>query len=402
MDSPFSAAAVRLTEEPSWRAPVLRPAYRHIFIVDSRDWFEPLRDRFDPRQDLVLTYDLALRADVEALGGSAAYIDRLLDPEVMQENNYRAYEFFNAWHKDASGADVFTHEGVPFGFAFRLDFWNDYIFYVRARLCLDRVMSLRCERMFVGTELEVVESILRNAKRAFESVRPGSGSTRSSYYFPIHRWMRANIRRRGVRALVFDVFEWVVGRLFALVDRARPRARRRLSMFAQEYHPTFEIVKRLRDEGRVRIVEASPTRTHFFARYVPIPPRSRRHHARAAQLVGEWHTRRSARLTLANGLDITEDAYTVIERCIAPRVVESVRIVEGALRYVRRDPFRLELLVANIGDVATLVDCVCRATGIPSYLVINGLLVTTFVDEAKYASLINAYSTSIATHYFAE
>jgi len=60
----------------------------------------------------------------------------------------------------------------------------------------------------------------------------------------------------------------------------------------------------------------------------------------------------------------------------------------------------LIVLVANIGRIPTLVDCVGKARGVPSYLIINGMLGSAFLDEGKYATVINAYSTSIKEHYF--
>jgi hypothetical protein len=58
------------------------------------------------------------------------------------------------------------------------------------------------------------------------------------------------------------------------------------------------------------------------------------------------------------------------------------------------------VLIANIGHIAPLVDCVCKSRGIPSYLIINGMLGNAFLDEGKYATVINSYSVSIKEHYF--
>jgi hypothetical protein len=48
-----------------------------------------------------------------------------------------------------------------------------------------------------------------------------------------------------------------------------------------------------------------------------------------------------------------------------------------------------------------LVDCVAKSRGVPSYMIINGLLGSAYLDEAKYATVINSYSTSIRDNYFA-
>ena len=60
----------------------LKKEYRHILILESRDWWGNCRDQFDPARDLVLTYDLGLQRDVACLGGQALYIDHLVSKQV--------------------------------------------------------------------------------------------------------------------------------------------------------------------------------------------------------------------------------------------------------------------------------------------------------------------------------
>ena len=72
----------------------LKSNYRKVFILDSRDWFTTCREFFDPVTDLVLTYDLALRREIEALGGDAFYVDHLVDNSVMDQNNFLVYRFY--------------------------------------------------------------------------------------------------------------------------------------------------------------------------------------------------------------------------------------------------------------------------------------------------------------------
>jgi hypothetical protein len=70
------------------------------------------------------------------------------------------------------------------------------------------------------------------------------------------------------------------------------------------------------------------------------------------------------------------------------------------IRHMDRHPLDLVILIANLGQVAALVDCVAKARGIPTYLIINGLMGSAYLDEAKYATYINSYSESIRNHYF--
>lgn len=381
-------------------APSLRAEYRRIFILDSRDWFASCRDKYDPATDLLLTYDFALKREVSEMGGTAWYVDHLVDAAVMQQNNFIIYKFFREWHCGASGTDLFSYRDVPFGLGFRLDYWNDYVFYVRLRLCLERVIALTCEAIYAGTELGLVESALKEMNLSWVQVLRTESTDHLQYYFPIHRWMGENIRRVGLKAHIVNVCAWTLGSAFSWFDRVRGDHKRRPAVLVQEYHPTRELIQRLREDGKVRVVSTTVTRTHPWSRYVPLWSRRSHFESLANEMLEQFRRSKLARLVLSDGLDLTDGAYVLIEKRIGPRVAESVRVLDAVMRYFETNPVGLELLIANIGDVSTLVDCVCRARGVPSYLIANGILATPFVDDSKYASVINAYATSIRDHYF--
>ena len=367
--------------------------------MDGRACFAALQAEYDPTGDLVLTYDFGLRRDIEQRGGDVAYLDQLLDADTLQDDNLRLYRFFERFHLDAEGADIFTHDGVPFGFSFRLEFWNDFIFHARTRLSLERVAAIEYDALTVATRRGEVEAILTSMGRPFVSVAAVDAPA-DEYFFGIHAWMAANIRRRGAKARLLDLFAGTIGRVMVALDGLSGSKAQKPAVFVQEYHPTASVIARLRADRRVRVIRQGPTRAQLLGRYIPLPRRTARHDRAAADLLSAFRTRRCERLLLSSGTDISDAIYRVIESRIAPRVAESIRVLVGASRHLARDPFDLVLLISNIGEIVTIVDCVCRARGIPSFLIINGMLAAEYGDESKHATMINAYSTSIRDHYF--
>ena len=79
-----------------------------------------------------------------------------------------------------------------------------------------------------------------------------------------------------------------------------------------------------------------------------------------------------------------------------------LRTLDSSIKYLEKNSISLEILIANIGHHATLLDCVCKSKNIPSYLIINGLLGPEYQDDSKYATFINSYSESIKKYYFRE
>ncbi len=382
----------------------LKNTYRHILILESRDWWPSCREQFDPAHDLVLTYDFGLRQEVERLGGQALYIDHLLSQAVMQENNFLAYRFFRDWHLDQHGADIFTYRGVPFGLAFRLEIWNDFIFYVRNRISLEQLRGLKAEQLFVGTRLGLVEDILVEIGLPFSPVAPSGNGGQTAYFFPIHRWMDERIRYRSFKHHFRDFVTACQGIVMAWIDRVFCR-QEKPAVFIQEYYPTRDVVQRLKADGRVRLVLAHFSWAAGWVKYlaerpIPVWGRLKKFQNEADRLMQAFRERRTARLILTGKVDVTTNVYRIIEERVSSRITEYLRALDCVIRYLLRSPVKLTVLIANLGQIATLVDCVSRARGIPRYLIINGWMSGDFLDESKYATVINAYSTSIRDHYY--
>ena len=375
--------------------------YRNLLILESRSWWESCKPLFDPERDVVLTYDLGLQREIERLGGRAFYVDHLIDASTMHSNNALIYKFFREWHWDANGNDIFEFHGVPFGFAFRLEIWNDLIFYTRTRICLEKLRGLKFEKLFVGTQLGLIESVLKEMELSFVPVAKAKDAT--SYYFPIHQWMDEKVRYKGAGGIKYrlrDMAAFVQGTFMSWVDYLAGRRNRKPIIFVQEYHPTRKLVQRLYQDARVRLVLATFSRNKGWFRYIPIRGRIKKYQQEVNALMQKFRTQRCAKMILSKGVDISDDLYSIIERRISRKIAESMRDLDAVIRYLDRTPIKLEVLIANIGQVAPLVDCVCKSRGIPSYFIINGMLASDFLDEGKYATITNSYSTSIKEHYF--
>lgn len=378
--------------------------FRHLFILDSREWWASVQANYDPSLDLVLTYDFGLRHDIEALGGTARYVDHLCEQSVMQENNFLMYRFFRDWHRDVDGADIFRYREVDFGFSFRIEIWNDFTFLVRSRLCLEKLRTISYKTLFVGSDQVLVEEMLVEMDLCFSRVEK-KGVPRAAYFFPIHRWMDERLRVRGVRHLLRDAIVAVqgvaMGFFDSLVDRFFPKKR----VFVQEYHPTRALMLRLRKHSGVGVVQGHFSSVQGWMKFInerPIPVYGRlsAYRSTANELLDAFRRHRSARLILSSGVDISDAAYRVIEHRVSGIIPQQLRALDCVIRYLDRHPIELEILIANLGQLAMLVDCVAKNRNIPSYLIINGLLGNEYLDEGKYASVINAYSNSIRNNYF--
>jgi len=385
---------------------LLKTKYRNIFIVDSLEWWDEQKNQYDSSLDLILTYDFGLKKKIIDLGGKAYYIDHLVDPDIMQANNFLIYDFFRDWHFDTDGKDIFTHDGIPFGFSFRVEFWNDFTFYTRIRICLGILKDIHFQTIFIGSGNELVASVLNELQLPYTLIQKRQKQY-PTYYFPIAQWMDEKLRAKGLRGFLYWVREIVTatyGYCMPWIDRLLSN-NNKTAIFIQEYHPTKGLIRELRKDPNLRIVLANFSRgskllDHLSERLLPVSGSLKKYTQEIENLINQFHLKRHAKLILTNGDDISESAYRIIEIRVKERMANTLRTLDSVLHYLNHNPIKLEILIANIGHTATLVDCVCKSKNIPSYLIINGLLGNEHQDESKYATIINSYSVSIKENYF--
>ena len=385
----------------------LKAKYRHIFIVDTLNYWKGHRQDYAPTLDLVLTYDLGLHKFIQQKGGDVFYVDHLVDAQRMQANNFISYQFFKDWHFDEHGQDIFKYKGIPFGFSFRVEIWNDYISYIRTYLCLSRLLKIDANSIILISDNEVISSVLKTLKITFTIVKSDSSSTEPSYFFPIAQWMDEKIRPKGLRAFLYKAREWVsaiYGYSMPVIDKFLSKELK-ATIFIQEYHPTRKLIAHFRKDPKIKVLLTNFSRQtkltdNLTERLLPISGSLQKYEDTTSQLMAEFEERRTARLVLDDGADIALEAYNLIEDRIKNRVTSTLRTLDSCIKYLDKYPVSLEVLIANIGHTATLFDCVCKERGIPSYLIINGLLGPEYSDESKYATVINSYSESIKTHYY--
>ncbi|MDB9916154.1 hypothetical protein OAD22_00040 [Pseudomonadales bacterium] len=359
--------------------------------------------------DLVLTYDFGLKHLIELGGGDAAYIDHLVSQAEMEKNNFLVTTFFQNWHKDANGQDVFQHRGIDFGFSFRLDIWNDLTFYARNRACLGILKRFSYEKLTVSGSLDDVCSVLGEMGVEYVTVFEDHTIKENvtSYYFPAFKWMDERIRPpKDFKRLMVNFVKKTQGVLMGYFDAVHGQVERKDRIFVQEYYPTKKILQCLKRRPGTAVLQASfSSEGNIFKklcseRIVPIVGSIKKYETTANDLMSEFRDRRGARLILSDGTDITASVFEVLEKRIEPILAERLRDLVAVDNYLIRHPIVLKILIGNIGKDATLIDLVSNKRGVPTYMIINGLLGHHYEDDAKLATVINSYSKSIRDNYF--
>jgi len=180
----------------------LNKKFRNIYILESRDYWSPYAEDFIAEQDLVLTFDFGLKHEIEGFGGSAFYVDSLCSSDEMQQNNFLAAEFFKRWHYDKAGNDFFTAQDVPFGFAFRIEIWSEYLQYVRQRANLEKLRTVEYQTIFIAENIGWVGDILNEMGLRFETINKQIVSDQAVYFFDIHKYMHDALHGKSIKNIL--------------------------------------------------------------------------------------------------------------------------------------------------------------------------------------------------------
>ncbi len=385
----------------------MKENYENIFIIDSKALFESYKVIFDIKNDLFLTYDFALKKYIIDLGGNAEYLDHIVGVKTMEDNNYLIYKFFKDWHYDKDGNDIFTFKDVSFGFSFRLEFWNDFVSFIRIYLSLKKVFSYSFKKLYVGTLDKTIIDILNNLGIDYETINYVAIDSSSGYYFPITKWLNSKIKPKGVKGFLYKVREKVsyyYGTGMIFFDKLFS-SESKFRVFIQEYHPTRKIIQLLRNDNKFVVIlenfsRFSNKRDNMKERLLPITGNLKKYENIGASLLKEFDRNKFYKLVLSDNSDITDFIYKIIIKNISERITSKLRTLDSCIKYLDNNSLNLVILIANIGHTSTLFDLACQSRKIPSYLIVNGLLLNNYQDEAKYATYINAYSKSIKENYF--
>jgi hypothetical protein len=368
-------------------------------------WDEKSLD-YNSKSDLILTYDFELKEYISKNGGNALFIDHLVNESEMHKNNFLIYDFFKNWHYNKEKQDIFIYRDIPFGFALRMEFWNDFVSYSRMLICLNTLNSLTYNQLFLYSKKDIISSILSELNISFIK-KDFKENSNISFYFPIEQWMDEKIRPKGIRALLYKIREIITatyGYIMPIMDKLWGFKTKK-TIFIQEYHPTKKILEQLRDNKNIKTLlinfsRSSRFRNNLKERLLPISGSVIKYNDISNNLIEKMRNQKVEKLILKNNQDITASVYSLIESRIKSRLPFILRTLDGCINYLDKNNVDLEILIANIGHTATLFDMVCKKKKIPSYLIINGLLGPEYLDDSKYATFINSYSTSIKNCYF--
>jgi hypothetical protein len=384
---------------------MLEKNYRNIFLVQNRAYWKTCPFPYDPGLDLVLTFDFAVLTEIKSYGGNGAYLDHLVDSETMERYNHDTYDFFAQWHRDADKRDLFVYKGIPFGNAFRMEIWNDITYNVRIFLNLLEIKKTNSERIYAGIEDECVLCYLKLLSIKHYTWCLQNSLQYQEYYFPVFRWMMEKIHPSGAKQFLKTIIWRTLDILFQACDCILSSYTRTNCIFVHRYYPTLKIIDflKMKKDFRLILETYSKNFSFFKERRLPVDrlwiPGYYRDSAK--KIMSSFLERKTAQWRIGD-FDLASSLYQVILSRIVQSLPSYLFTIETIMRQFARKKLILMITTTNIGMTNCLILNYCHKNKIPSYLIINGLLWGSYLDEGKDATWINSYGNSIKQNYFKE
>lgn len=384
---------------------VLGKSYRKIFYIPSRDHLIRVQNQIAFTEDLILTFDFSVKKLVEISGGVCEYIDKLVPAKIMHKNNFLLQEFIEKWNFGPNNQDLFVYKGVKFGRSFQIEFISELFSVVRLAEGIFRLTNERQQHsqiILVDPE-RVITDILKDLQIQFSHQILDISKVSESYYFDVNLYMDQSLNRKSVKHKVLLFVKKSQAILTRFVSTKKDYKKK--NIYVQLYHPTYGILEQLRKSTGVQTLLAPGLNYGSWLeilkqRSIPIHRVKKNQLGFAKEIMENYRSSRCTELILEGNLNITSCAYRTIDYYVEKRIGEAIGIIDDIQRFIKIDSIDLLILVTNYGFFDSILSSVATNFKVPSYLIINGMLVSKYGNDSKNATLINSYGVRMAEDYF--
>ncbi len=383
---------------------VVNDQYENVFIIDDVQLFEKNFRNAVGENDLTLTFDFALHKTLTEVGFDVFFIDKMCDSEENQRNNYILQSFISNWFREINGGSTVFHSDVCYGSALKLNIANDIVYSVRLYKCLEKLSTTDYHKLIVASRDHWIVPILKALQLEHEVFPIEESEKHHGYFFPIDSWLGEKLGRQSfVKRFCIKLLNSYDLVLF-LSSRWRKTDGAIKRIYVHEYHPTKSIINCLQNRDDIEVVlgDYSVERGLYSLilrdRRIPQMRISNQDRKNAHLIADRFMSTTTEQIPSVNEDFNRSIKYQIYNRISAelPDYLAKSRSLD---RFMENSELDLVVLISDQGP-QELVRLKALSRGIPSLLIINGLMSCDFSDEAKSGNWINCYSDSIRDSYY--
>jgi hypothetical protein len=378
--------------------------YRHIFIVQNRNSWRTCPYDYEPSTDVIFTFDFGLYREIKLRGGDVFYIDHIVNSEKMEEHNYETYRFFAQWYLDCDRKDIFKFKGIGFGRAFWIEIWNDVTYWIRIYLSLTAIKNLEYEKVFAAIDDVNTLDIMHLINIKADTWDVHHNDELCDYYFPVFQWMKERIYPSGLKATLKTIATRIFRMIIVFGEKIKIVSKPPIDIYVDIYHPTQPILEKLLRDKRVSAILGEHNKSSLFSTAKCIPlnrffSKGNEYNDKAKAIIEDFHSRKCNDLFIENN-NVSQYLYDIIIKRVSASLPQYLNDLDSIIRFFHKRTLKLMVNIGSIGIPNALMISFCKKINVPVYTIINGLLLYSFLDEAKDGTWINSYGESIKCNYF--
>jgi hypothetical protein len=370
--------------------------FKTVFILENRSYWYAITDIYNKESDLVLTIDLSVKKEVEAIGGTSEFLDHLPDSEYLNSLNYQMLSFLDNWYL-VDGEDIFNYNGIEFGNSFKLNLLNDVTYSVHFLTNLLCLNELKFERIICGISDIYIKQSLDTLKLVVEYIDPISNINLPYYYFPIGKWMKYAIEKKSFKRRIVDFLLSFVETINSIRYHYQ---RDKLSfVYINNYYPTNKIIKKVSSEKKVNLVLNFYTSIKNSLRENRLKFPANKTHKLFGKYADLFYLTRQKSLRI-DDIDIGPILYNIIEPIVLSNISNCLNGIDKIVSYFKNKDLRLMIPVTDLWLENRLLMNYCLKRNIPIFMIINGLLTNNSYKDGFDSTWVNAYGSAIKEDYY--
>jgi hypothetical protein len=373
-------------------------SYNNIFIIEDRNKWENCSLQCEKEHDLVLCIDFALKKELENQGYSVAFLDHLVDGNIMQQHNIEMHDFLHNWFRSSSGQSLLQYEGFDIGDAFLLNVLNDITYFCHFFFNLLTIRDIQHQTLFICVQERLITYILNKLNIPYTLINANQINDNPVYFYPISKWMNEKVSRASLKDKIKDTVALTVDYVFTAFD-ALFRSKGKLFLYIQAYHPTFGIIKELKKDKNISVLLGNYTsiKAIYNERRILFPAKSKKIDTSA--IIESFNSTKKT-VWCVNEVRLSDYLHDVIKPIVINNIDTAVSRAKAIKSFLKKNPIKLMVPVTDLWLTNRLIMQYCLNNNVPIFMIINGLLASDFYRDATDSDWVNCYSESIKRNYF--
>ena len=375
-----------------------KTTFNSIYIVEDRNLWDLCVDGCNKETDLVLCVDFALKHQLQQQGYCVAFLDHLVSNDVLEPLNFKLHDFLHTWFKDKNGQDILRYKDYNIGDSLLLHLVNDVTYFCHFFFNILEIKNLKYEKIIIAVNDSLIIDCFKKAELSCQVVQHVANADQVVYLFPIAKWLKEKIQHQPLSLRLKNSLANIFDALHRVMDSLSDKKKK--CVYMQKYYPTDTVIEVLSLIPSVQLVLQNYTGIKNILKERRIHYLQKKVNKNLLQQLFDQYKNNRCQTWNVESYPIGDYVYELIDVVVTQQLQDAIQKAASIDAHFRSQQLDLMVPITNYWTANRLLMNYCSNHHIPVFLIINGLLNFSYIQDAKDADYVNCYSLSIKKCYF--